>query len=119
MAFTEITPINMSVAAVQGLAQFFQSTAAVVAPGTTTPVNLSSWVSWQATIVPANPGPNTAPVNFGTAAGLSTGLVTLQMATTDLATVPTGTANLIISAKPTSTDSAQVVATGTLSLQAG
>jgi len=117
VAFTPIVPGTINVQAVQALAQEFQSTAVNNFSGS--PVDLSAWTSLTAKIQALNPSPNTSDVTFGTVTANSSGIVTLLVDSTDLATVPVGSANLIISGKPTSGDHAQTLATGILTLVAG
>lgn len=117
MAFVGLVPQTLNVAIRQGLDQEFQSNPVLNLAGTA--VNLSAWTSLTATLCPPSPVPYGTNANFGTVTGGSTGVISLQTAATDLASVPPGSGTLIIKGKPTSGDEYQVLATGTLTIQAG
>jgi hypothetical protein len=115
MAYVPLVPVSLNATMQQALAQNFQSP--VINSPSGSPINLSAWVDLTATINALNPSPNTADATFGTVTGASTGIITLTTSATDLASVPAGSANLIISGKPTSGDSLQVLCTGVLNLK--
>jgi hypothetical protein len=117
MAFTAIVPSTINVSARRGVGQKFKASNAVT-DLTGTVVDLSAWTSLAAKLVAATPGPNTADVSVGTVTADAGGFVYLQIADTDLASANLGTANLVISGKPTSGDIAQLLSSGSFQLSA-
>lgn len=117
MAFTPLIPGNINLVVTQGLAQQTQSLKITGLDGTTA-IDFSSWVGLTAKITAASPNPNTADATFGTVTGTSGGIINVETGPSDLATVPTGTALLRVYGKPTSGDSNQLIATGTVTVQA-
>ena len=114
MAFTPVVPGTFNVSMFQGLAQLFTAPALLNAAGSA--INLSAWTSLTAIASAAVAGPNTADVTFGTVVGGAAGLLTLQTSASDLAAVESGTARLIITGKPTSGDAAQILYSGSLTV---
>lgn len=114
MAFVDLVPQSLNVAITQGFAQSFSS-AAVLSP-TGSPIDLSAWVSLTAKLVPPSPNPTGTDTTFGTVTATNAGIVKLKLAATDLATIATGSAKLLITGKPTALDDAQVLSTGVASI---
>ena len=112
MAFLPVIPATLNVTLTQALAQAFNSS--VVNSPAGAAVNLSAFSSISAKAVPITPGPTAAAVAFGTVVGSSTGILTLTTSVTDLASVPTGAAKLIIEGVNVAGDPAQILATGAL-----
>jgi hypothetical protein len=117
MAFTELVPATINVNMRQGAAQHFRSSAVQNFAGTA--IDLSAWNTLTAKAVAASPNPNTADVTFGTVTGDASGIITLAVSATDLASVPLGSTNLVILGKTASGDAYQMVASGTLQISAG
>ena len=117
MAFVPLIPGSLNPSCTQGAKQAF-STAPILNPAGT-PVDFSAWSAMSAKLVPASPNPTGADVTFGTVAGTNAGVVTLTQSATDLATIPPGTAKLVITGIPVALDPSQLVATGVLTLNAG
>lgn len=117
MAFVPLVPASLNPVMTQALDQAFASSAVANFAGGV--IDLSAWVSLTAKIVAVTPNPNTADAAFGTVTASAAGIITLKTGPTDLATVPTGSANLIISGKPTAGDDAQIICRGTLTLLSG
>ena len=118
MAFTAITPATCNISMTQGNAQSFLSSAVNAQPSGS-PQDLSAWTGLVCKMVPPTPVPYGSDSTFGTVTGNSSGILTVQVSATDLASVPPGTAKLIISGKPTSPDALQLLATGSLTVSAG
>lgn len=116
MAFQQLSPATLNATIYQAAAAAYASTVVNSLAGTAE--NLSAWVSLVATLTPLNPGPNTAAVTFGTVTASAAGVVTLQTADTDLIDVQPGSANLVITGKPTSGDIVQILCTGIVTLVA-
>lgn len=114
MAEVPLKPATINVAARRGLYQVFKSSA--VLNFSDAAVNLSAWSAFTATITAQSPNPNTADVDFGTVTGDASGILTLTMAPTDLATVPAGTANLVLKGVNVGGDDEQILATGSFQL---
>jgi hypothetical protein len=117
MAFVPLTPVTLNVTMTQGYGQAFNS--GIVMGPTGAAINLSAWTDLVATIVDPSVGPASGSATFGTVTAAATGVVTLTVSPTDLATVPSGSAKLILSGKPTSGDTVQVLTTGVLTLNPG
>lgn len=115
MASVPLVPVALSPTVVAGLGQFFVS--APVNSPTGTAINLSAWVSLTAQLEPPANNPTGSSVSFGTVTGSSTGVITLETTPTDLATVPSGSARLYISGKPTSGDTLQLLSSGVCTVQ--
>lgn len=118
MATIALVPISFSVNAIQGAAQNFTSANAVQTPAGAA-VDLSAWNSIEAVLVANNPNPCTADQTFGTCAGSALGILTLNMADTDLATVPLGSAAVIFKGKQLVGDPYQILGTGNFTLSGG
>lgn len=114
MAFVPLVPQTLNIAPTQGYAQSFLSSPVVNPAGTA--VDLSGWVSLAAKLVPSSPNPTGTDVSFGTVTATNAGVITLTMSAADLASVPIGSAKLLITGKPTGGDATQVLATGVCSL---
>jgi hypothetical protein len=117
MAFTPVVPVTLNIVITQGAGQLF--TAPAINSPSGTAVDLSAWVSLAAKIVPPAPTPTGGDATFGTVTGGTGGSLTLETSATDLATVAPGSAQLRIYGKPTSGDSLQLLATGSVTIQAG
>lgn len=116
MAFVALIPVTLNITVYKGLDQQWQ--APLVQTLALANVDLSAWTSLTAKAVAPAAGPNTADVTFGTVTGATGGVLNLKTGPTDFASSETGTARLVISGKPTSTDDAQVLCTGTITLAA-
>lgn len=117
MAFVNLVPVTASISMVQGWIQEF-TLPTVQSPGGAN-IDLSAWTSLACKMVPPSPVPYGSDTTFGTVAGASGGVLTMTTGASDLATVPPGTAKFIITGKPTSGDAAQLLASGTLTVNAG
>lgn len=117
MAFVPLVPGTINANMRQAAAAAFTSSKIVDASGAA--VDMSAWNTYTAKAVAASPNPNTADVTFGTVTGDSNGFLTLTTSATDLASVPLGTANLVILGKKASGDAYQLLAQGSLQLSAG
>jgi len=116
MSFIPLVPGNLNLTMRQGLEQQVTSAAILNAGGTA--IDFSAWFSMSAKMVPPTPVPYGSDTTFGTVTGSSLGVVTLLVSATDLASVPPGSATLIIEGKSLTGDSLQLVASGTLTIQA-
>jgi hypothetical protein len=114
MAFEALTPGTMNLTMIPGIPVAIQS--AVINSLTGTPMNFSSWFSFAAEIAPPSPSPTGANTTFGTVTGSSGGQLTLQTSGTDLENAASGTARLIITGKAATGDTAQLLATGTVTI---
>lgn len=117
MAFVPLVPGNLTATIRQGLAQQIQSGAIKNAAGTV--IDLSAWVSLTAIAIPAASNPTSAPVTFGTVTADAGGIVYVNTSASDFASNGTGTSQYVISGKPTSGDSAQLLVSGTLTVAQG
>lgn len=114
MAFVPLIPAALSPTITKGLAQQYQSAPIVGFTGTA--IDLSAWVTLTAKAVPASQSPVGTDVTFGTVTATNAGVVKLTVAASDLSTVETGTAKLLVYGKPTSGDDYQLLASGALTL---
>lgn len=117
MAQVNLTPASINASITQAAGQFFTSTTVTNPAGVA--IDLSAYTSLTAKAVATVPNPVTADVTFGTVTASALGIITLQTSITDLATKPAGTAKLIITGKPTAGDDAQLLASGTLTVNPG
>lgn len=117
MAVVPLVPGSINIQIQRGAYQQFKSTAVLDFAGAA--VDLSGWFSYTAKLVPTSPNPNTADVTFGTVTGAASGIATLTVASTDLASNPTGTAKLLITGVKVSGDNPQLLASGTAQLSDG
>ena len=116
MAFVPLVPVTLNPVINPPYGQAFVSP--VVASPTGTPIDLSAWVSLVASMVPPSPNPTGASSTFGTVTATNAGIITLETASTDLASTPSGTARLQIHGKATSGDTTlQLLATGVITVQ--
>lgn len=114
MAFKQLVAAVFNISMTQAVAQAFQSPPVV--DFSNTAVDLSAWVSLTAKLIAPAPVPYQTEQTFGTVTGASNGVITVTTSTTDLASVPPGTGKLIITGKPTSGDSVQLIAVGSITL---
>lgn len=117
MASVDLVPVTMNITCKQGHQQTFQSTAVQNFAGAA--IDLSGWTALTARAVPAVAGIATADATFGTVTANASGIVKLVFATTDLSSSQPGTANLVISGKPTGGDPDQLLCSGIITLQGG
>jgi hypothetical protein len=116
MAFVGLTPQTLNPTFAKGLDQQYNTAPVLNLAGIA--VDLSAWVSLTAKLVPPTPSPTGADAAFGTVTAASTGVVSLKSGASDFASSEPGTARLIISGKPTSGDDAQILCTGTITINA-
>jgi len=117
MAIVQLQPGSINANVVQGAAQSFSSTPVTDASGTA--ISLAAWVSLVCKLTAITPSPNTADITVGTVTADANGIVTVTFDDDDFNGKQPGTANLIITGKPTAGDVAQLLALGSLQLQAG
>lgn len=115
MANVNLVPVTFNPTIQTGLAQFFTSSAVQTPAGAA--VDLSAWNSLSAKLAPQTPNPTGSDVSFGTVTGSNTGILTLELSATDLATAPAGTAKIIIEGVHVALDDPQVLAVGIATLQ--
>jgi hypothetical protein len=116
MAFVPLVPPTLNVVANPPYGQAFISSPVQSPSGT--PIDLSSWVSLTAHLVPASPNPTGAASTFGVVTGASNGVLTVTTSATDLANVASGTARLQITGKAASGDTTlQLLAQGVITVQ--
>lgn len=117
MAFTDVVPATGTINMVQAAAQKFLMPTINSSGGSA--VDLSAWVSLVCKMVPPTPVPYGADTTFGTVTAGAAGLLYVETGASDLASVPPGSAKFIITGKPTSGDAAQLLASGSLGINAG
>lgn len=117
MAFTALVPASINANIRRGAAQAFKSSAVVDFSGAA--INLSAYDSLTAKLVALSANPNTADVTFGTVTGDASGILTLTLDASDLASNPTGTSQLVIIGKPVAGDDFQLLASGSAQLSDG
>lgn len=117
MAVVPLVPASINATARRGAYQQFKSTAVIDFAGA--PIDLSAWASMAVKLVAQSANPNTADVTAGTATGNASGIITMILASTDLATNPTGTAALVITGVHVGGDNPQLLASGSFQLQDG
>jgi hypothetical protein len=117
MAVVALQPATINAQIRRGQNQTFKSTAVLDFAGAA--INMSGWFSYAAKLVAQSPNPNTADVTFGTVTGNADGTLTLLYDASDLASVPVGTAQLIITGVHVSGDDSQLLASGSAQLSEG
>lgn len=117
MAVVPLVPQSLNITVVPGAVQTF-TTAPVLGP-TGSAINFSTWTSFTCKMVPPTPVPYGTNTTWGTATGSSTGVITVQQATSDLSSTPAGTAKVIIEGVNVSGDPSQLIASGTLTVTPG
>lgn len=117
MAFVPLVPVALNPILTQGHGQQFNAPLIQSPAGAN--IDLSAWVSLVAKIIPTSPNPTGSDASFGTVAAAAGGVLTLTTSPTDLASVAPGSARLVISGKPTSGDTDQLLASGVITVQAG
>jgi hypothetical protein len=114
MAAVSLVPGTLNASIQQGLYQVFTSAPIVNAAGAA--INLSGWSALTAKLSPPQAVPYGTDVTFGTVTGSSLGVITLTVSATDLASIPSGTAKLLIEGINVALDPSQLIASGSLSL---
>jgi len=117
MAFVPLVPATANASIVQGLGQQLRFGPVVTAAGVV--VDMSAWFAYKATMAAPQPVPYAQDTDFGTVTGDAAGYLYLTTSHTDLATVPAGSAKLLISAKKLTGDDFQLVGSGTLTVNNG
>lgn len=117
MAFTPLVPVTSNISLRQGAAQ--NNTFPLIQTAAGANIDLSAWTSLVCKMVPPSPVPYGADTSFGTVTGAAAGVLTMKTSAADLSTVSPGTAGYIITGKPTGGDDAQLLASGSLTIQAG
>lgn len=114
MAVVPLVPATINIAHRRGAYQQYKSSAVLDFAGAA--IDLSAWASMAVKLVAQSPGPNTADVTAGTATGSAAGIITVTIASTDLATIPAGTAQVVITGVHVGGDNPQLLASGSFQL---
>jgi len=116
MAFSPVAPVTANMQMTQAKIQRFIFGPVLDLTGS--PVDFSGWDSFVANAVPPVPALTGASSTFATVTGDASGFLTLTTGASDLASKPPGSARLVISGKPTSGDTSQLLASGALTVLA-
>lgn len=117
MAFTPLQPATINITHSKGAQQAYKSE--VVRDFAGAAVNLSAFTNLVFKLIPQSPSPTQAEVTTGTVAGGADGILTVTIATADLASALLGTANCKIIGRTTGADPDQLLASGSFQLVEG
>lgn len=115
MSFVEVQPITFNPTMRKGSDQTIRSTA-VVKDADGAPIDLTTWDSITAKLRPLTASPASTDVSLGTASMDANGKLALHCTASDLSGLMAGTCAIAFAAKKTSGDGAELVGSGTFTL---